>query len=72
MNQKQYLEAKRLLKEFQARYRQLLRCSLQKVFGTPAPPPARPALSQGRPKFGRLPQFMDEFCQESTASDLKG
>ncbi|XP_032974964.1 X-ray radiation resistance-associated protein 1 isoform X1 [Rhinolophus ferrumequinum] len=72
VNQKQYLEAKRLLKEFQARYRQLVHCSLRTVFGATAPPPARPALSEGRPKFCRFLQFMDEFCQEPTASDSKG
>ncbi|KAM5223671.1 X-ray radiation resistance-associated protein 1 isoform 1-T1 [Hipposideros larvatus] len=72
VNQKQYLEAKRLLKEFQARYRQLVRCSLRTVFGATAPPPARPALSEGQPKLCRFLQFMDEFCQEPTASDSTG
>ncbi|XP_039703979.1 X-ray radiation resistance-associated protein 1 isoform X1 [Pteropus medius] len=72
VNQKQYLEAKRLLKEFRARYRQLVRSSLRTVFGATAPPLARPALSEGPPKFGRFLQFMDEFCQEPTASDSKG
>nr|XP_019599925.1 PREDICTED: X-ray radiation resistance-associated protein 1 isoform X1 [Rhinolophus sinicus] len=72
VNQRQYLEAKRLLKEFQERYRQLVRCSLRTVFAATAPPPARPALSEGRPKFCRFLQFMDEFCQEPTASDSKG
>ncbi|XP_036077117.1 X-ray radiation resistance-associated protein 1 isoform X3 [Rousettus aegyptiacus] len=73
VNQKQYLEAKRLLKEFRARYRQLVRSSLRTVFGPTAPPPARPALSEGPPKFGRFLQFMDEFCQEPTAGgDSKG
>ncbi|XP_032708958.1 X-ray radiation resistance-associated protein 1 isoform X5 [Lontra canadensis] len=72
VNQKQYLEAKRLLKEFQARYRQLVRCSLRTVFRAAAPPPSRPALSEGQPRFGRFLEFMDEFCQGPTASDLKG
>ncbi|XP_054432154.1 X-ray radiation resistance-associated protein 1 [Pteronotus mesoamericanus] len=71
VNQQQYLEAKRLLKEFRARYRELVRCSLQKVFRTPAPPATHPALSEGQPQFGRFLQFMDEFCQEPTASDSK-
>ncbi|XP_045871268.1 X-ray radiation resistance-associated protein 1 isoform X8 [Meles meles] len=72
VNQKQYLEAKRLLKEFQARYRQLVRCSLRTVFRAAAPPPGRPALSEGQPKFGRFLEFMDEFCQGPMASDSKG
>lgn len=72
MNQKQYLEAKRLLKEFQARYRQLVRCSLRTVFGATAPLPARPALSEGQPKLCRFLQFMDEFGQEPTAGGSKG
>ncbi|XP_057605941.1 X-ray radiation resistance-associated protein 1 isoform X7 [Hippopotamus amphibius kiboko] len=72
VNQKQYLEAKRLLKEFRARYRRLVRCSLRTVFGATAPPQVRPALSEGQPKFGRFLEFMDEFCQEPTASDSKG
>ncbi|XP_066894595.1 X-ray radiation resistance-associated protein 1 isoform X4 [Kogia breviceps] len=73
VNQKQYLEAKRLLKEFRARYRRLVRCSLRSVFGATAPPQVRPALSEGQPKkFGRLLEFMDEFCQEPTASNSKG
>ncbi|XP_047546927.1 X-ray radiation resistance-associated protein 1 isoform X6 [Lutra lutra] len=72
VNQKQYLEAKRLLKEFQARYRQLVHCSLRTVFRTAAPPPGRPALSEGQPRFGRFLEFMDEFCQGPTASDSKG
>lgn len=72
VNQKQYLEAKRLLKEFQARYRQLVRCSLRTVFRATAPPPAHPALSEGQPKLCRFLQFMDEFCQEPTASDSTG
>ncbi|XP_044114470.1 X-ray radiation resistance-associated protein 1 isoform X2 [Neovison vison] len=72
MNQKQYLEAKRLLKEFQARYRQLVRCSLRTVFRAAAPPPGRPALSESQPRFGRFLEFMDEFCQGPTASDSKG
>lgn len=67
-----YLEAKRLLKEFQARYRQLVRCSLRTVFRAAAPPPGRPALSEGQPRFGRFLEFMDEFCQGPTASDSKG
>ncbi|XP_053416089.1 X-ray radiation resistance-associated protein 1 isoform X4 [Nycticebus coucang] len=70
-NQQQYLEAKRLLKEFRARYRRLVRCSLRKVFGATPLPPACPALSEGQPKFGRFLEFMDEFCQEPTASDTK-
>lgn len=72
MNQQQYLEAKRLLKEFRARYRELVRSSLQKVFRTPAPTAAQPALSEGQPEFGRFLQFMDEFCPEPTTSDSKG
>ncbi|XP_066224684.1 X-ray radiation resistance-associated protein 1 [Saccopteryx leptura] len=72
-NQKQYLEAKRLLKEFRARYRDLVRGSLRTVFRAAAPPPAHPALNEGPPKFGRFLQFMDEFCPESeSASDTKG
>ncbi|XP_029770371.1 X-ray radiation resistance-associated protein 1 isoform X2 [Suricata suricatta] len=71
VNQKQYLEAKRLLKEFQARYRQLLRCSLRKVFRATAPPLGRPALNKGQPRFGHF-KFTDEFCQGPTASDSKG
>ncbi|XP_025749936.1 X-ray radiation resistance-associated protein 1 isoform X5 [Callorhinus ursinus] len=71
VNQKQYLEAKRLLKEFQARYRQLVRYSLRTVFRATAPPPGRPALSEGQPRFGRFLEFMDEFCQEPMASDSK-
>lgn len=54
MNQRQYLEAKRLLKEFRLRYRRLVRCSLRTVFRATAPPPAHPALSEGQPKFGRF------------------
>ncbi|XP_062950357.1 X-ray radiation resistance-associated protein 1 isoform X3 [Cynocephalus volans] len=72
VNQQQYLEAKRLLKEFRARYQRLVRGSLRKVFGATPPPPARPALSEGQPKFGRFLKFMDEFCEASPASDLKG
>ncbi|XP_070239818.1 X-ray radiation resistance-associated protein 1 isoform X6 [Bos mutus] len=72
VNQKQFLEAKKLLKEFRARYRRLVRCSLRSVFGTTAPPQARPALSGSQPKLGRFLEFMDEFYQEPTASDLKG
>ncbi|XP_012600484.1 X-ray radiation resistance-associated protein 1 isoform X2 [Microcebus murinus] len=72
VNQKQYLEAKRLLKEFRARYRRLVRGSLRKVFGTTPLPPAQPALSESQPKFGRFLEFMDEFCQEPMASDPKG
>uniref|UniRef100_A0A2K6FTE6 X-ray radiation resistance associated 1 n=1 Tax=Propithecus coquereli TaxID=379532 RepID=A0A2K6FTE6_PROCO len=64
VNQKQYLEAKRLLKEFRARYRRLVRGSLRRVFGATLLPPAQPALSEGQPKFGRFLEFMDEFCQE--------
>ncbi|XP_058543737.1 X-ray radiation resistance-associated protein 1 isoform X4 [Neofelis nebulosa] len=71
VNQKQYLEAKRLLKEFRARYRQLVRCSLRTVFRATAPPPGHPALSEGQPRFGRFLKFMDEFCQGPTASDSK-
>ncbi|XP_045339975.1 X-ray radiation resistance-associated protein 1 isoform X8 [Leopardus geoffroyi] len=71
VNQKQYLEAKRLLKEFRARYRQLVRCSLRTVFRATAPPPSHPALSEGQPRFGRFLKFMDEFCQGPTASDSK-
>ncbi|XP_003781410.1 X-ray radiation resistance-associated protein 1 [Otolemur garnettii] len=70
-NQQQYLEAKRLLKEFRARYRRLVRCSLRKVFGATPLPPTCPALNEGQPKFGRFLEFMDEFCQEPTASDTK-
>ncbi|KAK2492816.1 hypothetical protein MC885_019705 [Smutsia gigantea] len=72
VNQQQYLEAKRLLKEFQARYRRLVHCSLRTVFGATAPPPARLAVSEGQPKLGHFLEFMDEFCQEPTASDPKG
>ncbi|XP_070480252.1 X-ray radiation resistance-associated protein 1 isoform X6 [Equus przewalskii] len=72
VNQKQYLEAKRLLKEFRLRYRRLVRCSLRTVFRATAPPPAHPALSEGQPKFGRFLEIMDEFCQEPTAGDSKG
>ncbi|XP_033060572.1 X-ray radiation resistance-associated protein 1 isoform X7 [Trachypithecus francoisi] len=72
VNHKQYLEAKRLLKEFQARYRQLVSGSLRTVFGTTPLPPACPALSESQPKFGRFLEFMDEFCQEPTASDSQG
>lgn len=72
VNQKQFLEAKKLLKEFRARYRRLVRCSLRSVFGTTAPPQARPALSGSQPKLGHFLEFMDEFYQEPTASDLKG
>ncbi|XP_032496465.1 X-ray radiation resistance-associated protein 1 isoform X6 [Phocoena sinus] len=73
VNQKQYLEAKRLLKEFRARYRRLVRCSLRSVFGATAPPQVHPALSEGQPKkFGHFLEFMDQFCQEPTASDSKG
>lgn len=71
INQKQYLEAKRLLKEFRARYRQLVRCSLRSVFRATAPPPGRPALSEAQPRFGRFLEFMDEFCKGPTASDSK-
>ncbi|XP_070329350.1 X-ray radiation resistance-associated protein 1 isoform X4 [Odocoileus virginianus] len=72
VNQKQFLEAKKLLKEFRARYRRLVRCSLRSVFGTTAPPQAHPALSRSQPKLGHFLEFMDEFYQEPTASDLKG
>ncbi|XP_072825320.1 X-ray radiation resistance-associated protein 1 isoform X3 [Vicugna pacos] len=72
VNQKQYLEAKKLLKEFRARYRQLVRCSLRTVFRATEPPQVHPALSEGHPKFGRFLEFMDEFCQEPMASDSKG
>ncbi|XP_006875494.1 PREDICTED: X-ray radiation resistance-associated protein 1 [Chrysochloris asiatica] len=65
VNQKQYLEAKRLLKEFRARYRQLVRNSMRTVFGQPPPPLQRPALGESQPKFGRFLEFMDEFCQDS-------
>ncbi|XP_006777986.1 PREDICTED: X-ray radiation resistance-associated protein 1 [Myotis davidii] len=68
VNQKQYLEAKRLLKEFQARYREMVRCSLKSVFRTPAL--AHPALSG--PKLSRFLQFVEEFYPEPTASDSKG
>lgn len=73
VNQKQYLQAKRLLKEFRARYRRLVRCSLRSAFGATAPPQVRLALSEGQPKkFGHFLEFMDQFCQEPTASDSKG
>nr|XP_054297737.1 X-ray radiation resistance-associated protein 1 isoform X4 [Pongo pygmaeus] len=72
VNHKQYLEAKRLLKEFQARYRQLVSGSLRTVFRTTSLPPACPALSESQPKFGHFLEFMDEFCQEPTASDSQG
>uniref|UniRef100_A0A8D1SSH1 X-ray radiation resistance associated 1 n=1 Tax=Sus scrofa TaxID=9823 RepID=A0A8D1SSH1_PIG len=72
VNQKQYLEAKRLLKEFRARYRRLVRTSLRTVLGATAPPQARPALSEAQPKFSRFLELMDEFYQEPTASDSKG
>ncbi|XP_058519562.1 X-ray radiation resistance-associated protein 1 isoform X2 [Ochotona princeps] len=71
VNQKQYLEAKRLLKEFRARYRQLVRGSLRTVFGTQPPALAHPALREGQHNLGRFLDFMDEFCQEPTAGDLK-
>uniref|UniRef100_A0A667HDZ2 X-ray radiation resistance associated 1 n=1 Tax=Lynx canadensis TaxID=61383 RepID=A0A667HDZ2_LYNCA len=71
VSQKQYLEAKRLLKEFRARYRQLVRCSLRTVFRATAPRPGHPALSEGQPRFGRFLKFMDEFCQGPMASDSK-
>ncbi|KAK1336117.1 hypothetical protein QTO34_003917 [Cnephaeus nilssonii] len=67
VNQKQYLEAKRLLKEFQTRYREMVRCSLRSVFRAPAL--AHPALSG--PKLSRFLQFVDEFYPEPTASDSK-
>ncbi|XP_012971735.3 X-ray radiation resistance-associated protein 1 [Mesocricetus auratus] len=72
VNQKQYREAKRLLKEFRSRYKQLVRSSLRTVF-TASPPPRPPtrALSAGQPKLGRFLEFMDEFCQEPTGSDSK-
>nr|XP_004051859.3 X-ray radiation resistance-associated protein 1 isoform X12 [Gorilla gorilla gorilla] len=72
VNHKQYLEAKRLLKEFQARYRQLVSGSLCTVFGTTPLPTACPALSESQPKFGHFLEFMDEFCQEPTANDSQG
>lgn len=72
VNQKQYLEAKRLLKEFRARYRRLVRGSLRTAFGATPQPPARPALGEGPPKFGRFLEFMDEFCKEPASSDSKG
>ncbi|XP_004382027.1 X-ray radiation resistance-associated protein 1 isoform X3 [Trichechus manatus latirostris] len=72
VNQKQYLEAKRLLKEFRARYRQLVRGSMRTVFGQPLPPQQRPALVEGQPKLGRFLEFMDEFYQEPPASNSKG
>ncbi|KAI5193119.1 X-Ray Radiation Resistance-Associated Protein 1 [Manis pentadactyla] len=72
VNQQQYLEAKRLLKEFQACYQRQVHCSLRTVFGDTVPPPARPALSEGQPKSGRFLEFMDELCQEPTASEPKG
>ncbi|EHA99891.1 X-ray radiation resistance-associated protein 1 [Heterocephalus glaber] len=71
MNRKQYLEAKRLLKEFQERYRRLVRGSLRTVFGATPAPPALPAPSESPPKFGRFLELMDEFCQEPTSSDSK-
>ncbi|XP_076969689.1 X-ray radiation resistance-associated protein 1 isoform X2 [Tamandua tetradactyla] len=71
VNQKQYLQAKRLLKEFRARYRRLVRGSMQAVFAPP-PPASCPALSEGQPKFGRFLEYMDEFCPEPTTSDSKG
>ncbi|XP_014446094.1 X-ray radiation resistance-associated protein 1 isoform X2 [Tupaia chinensis] len=72
VNQKQYLEAKRLLKEVRARYRRLVRGSLRTAFGATPQPPARPALGEGPPKFGRFLEFMDEFCKEPASSDSKG
>ncbi|KAM6173945.1 X-ray radiation resistance-associated protein 1 [Erethizon dorsatum] len=71
VNHKQYLEAKRLLKEFQARYQRLVRSSLRTVFGATPAPPALPAPSEDQPKYGRFLKFMDEFCQEPTSSDSK-
>uniref|UniRef100_A0A8C2QMB9 X-ray radiation resistance-associated protein 1 n=1 Tax=Cricetulus griseus TaxID=10029 RepID=A0A8C2QMB9_CRIGR len=73
VNQKQYREAKRLLKEFRSRYKKLVRSSLRTVFteSPPPRPPTRRALSASQPKFGRFLEFMDEFCQEPTASDSK-
>ncbi|XP_004683261.1 PREDICTED: X-ray radiation resistance-associated protein 1 [Condylura cristata] len=72
VNQKQYVEAKKLLKEFRARYRRLVRSSLRTVFGASEPAPARPALSEGETKYGHFLELMDEFCQEPVASDSKG
>ncbi|KAG8522885.1 X-ray radiation resistance-associated protein 1, partial [Galemys pyrenaicus] len=72
VNQKQYLEAKKLLKEFRARYRRLVRSSLRTVFGGSEPAPAQPALNEGHTKFSNFLEFMDEFCQEPMAGDSKG
>ncbi|KAM6158531.1 X-ray radiation resistance-associated protein 1 [Rhynchocyon petersi] len=69
VTQKQYLEAKRLLKEFRARYRQLVRGSMRAVFGPPPSPTPCPALSQDQPKLGRFLEFMDEFCQDAPTSE---
>ncbi|XP_019059940.1 X-ray radiation resistance-associated protein 1 isoform X2 [Fukomys damarensis] len=71
VNRRQYLEAKRLLKEFQARYRRLVRGSLRTVFGATPPTPALQAPGESSPKFGRFLEFMDEFCQEPISSDSK-
>ncbi|XP_007520328.2 X-ray radiation resistance-associated protein 1 isoform X1 [Erinaceus europaeus] len=74
VNQKQYLEAKRLLKEFRARYQQLMRNSLRSALGgvPPQPSPPRPVLSHSHPKLGHLLDFVDEFSQESLTGNSKG
>ncbi|XP_006885798.1 PREDICTED: X-ray radiation resistance-associated protein 1 [Elephantulus edwardii] len=66
---KQYVEAKRLLKELRARYRELVRSSVQGVFGSARSTPPRQALGQAQPKFGSFLEFMDEFCQETPANE---
>ncbi|XP_055971845.1 X-ray radiation resistance-associated protein 1 [Sorex fumeus] len=70
MNQKQFQEAKRLLKEFRARYQRLVHTSLRSVFQN-SQPQARHGLGDGR-KFGHFLEFMDEFCPEAPAGDTKG
>lgn len=74
VNQKQYLEAKRLLKEFRARYQQLMRNSLRSALGgvPPQPSPPRPVLSHSHPKLGQLLDFVDEFSQEPLTGNSKG
>ncbi|XP_049636226.1 X-ray radiation resistance-associated protein 1 isoform X3 [Suncus etruscus] len=71
MNQKQFQEAKRLLKEFRARYQRLVHASLRSVFQNREPPQARHLLNEGR-KFGHFLQVMDDFYPEAPAAHSKG